>query len=255
VPAFSIRAVVRASLAAWRRDFRFLTLLVLILQTPIVLAELVVSRITHTLPGTDRGFTLSISAGFLAFTSTLVHHFLAGLIERIEGSHRHGRPHPTLNELARTLPWHRLIIADVVITLAIGLGLALFVVPGILVGSLTILTLPLLNMEGQPVWPTVRRSAHLARHSLARVIVLWFVTAVLLHGAQEALGELGERLADSVTGEFVAHILAEVIFAPILALPVVMMTFDLVDLDEHFQRARADAVTGETKSVVTPELG
>jgi hypothetical protein len=262
VRTLSTRAVLRASLVAWKRDFGLLTILCAILEAPVVLAELGVAHATGgNLPGTDEGFTLSFSAAVVFLSSSLVHHFLAGVMESIERSHREEHDLPTLQELARQLPWHRLILADLLIAGAITVGLFLFIVPGVLIGAVTAITLPLLNMERQPIRPTLRRSFRLTQHSLWRVVVLWLLTTVILHGAQEAVGELGEYLTKSTSGEFVAHLASQVLFLPMMALPMVMLAFDLVAIDAHLKGSGPPHPDGAheagqpTGSVVTPDLG
>jgi hypothetical protein len=261
VRTLSVRAVLRASLSAWKRDFGFLTILAVILEAPIVLAEVAAAHGNGNYVGTDEGFTISLSAGALFLTSSLVHHFLAGVMESIERSHREEHHLPTLRELAKQLPWLRLIIADLLIAGAITVGLILFIVPGILIGALTAITLPLLNMERQPIGPTLRRSFRLTQHSLWRVVVLWLLTTVVLQGAQEVVGEVAEHFTKSTTGEFVAHLAAQVVFLPMVALPMVMLAFELVAIDADVTgevRSRAREVPGDgdaTESVVTPDLG
>jgi hypothetical protein len=261
VRTLSIRAVLRASLSAWKRDFGFLTILAVILEAPIVLAEVVAAHGTGNYVGTDEGFTLSLSAAALFLSSSLVHHFLAGVMESIERSHREEHHLPTLRELAKQLPWGRLIIADLLIAGAILVGLILFIVPGVLIGALTAITLPLLNMERQPVWPTFRRSIRLTQHSLWRVVVLWVLTTVVLQGAQELVGEVAEHFTKSTTGEFVAHLGAQVVFLPMVALPMVMLAFELVAIDAHLTGSGTAHGRGAsedpdpTDSVVTPDLG
>ena len=46
----------------------------------------------------------------------LSHHFFAGLLERVVSAERHGHRHPTLGEVVRNLPWHRLVVADLILT-------------------------------------------------------------------------------------------------------------------------------------------
>ena len=55
----------------------------------------------------------------------------AGILDKVVGAHLHGHPDLSLAEIWRVLPLRRLVGADVVLALATLVGLALFVVPGV----------------------------------------------------------------------------------------------------------------------------
>jgi hypothetical protein len=46
---------------------------------------------------------------------------------------------------------------------------------------------------------------------------------------EELMGELFGWLTHSHLGEFIAHLVTEIVVLPLAALPVVMLAFDLVD--------------------------
>jgi hypothetical protein len=224
-----LRRVVREGIAAWRRDFRYISLLALIVETPVVLIQLAAALITNELPNTDEGFSVSLLSVAFALSSMLAHYFLAAVIEVIEGAERRGRPPPGLIDLARELPWKRLIVADTLLRVATLVGFTLLIVPGVIIATFTIIVLPLLNMERQPVIPTIRRSVDLVRDHVPTALGVLFVVTVVGLFVQELMGELFQWLTDSHLVEFIAHLVTEVIVLPMAALPVVMLAFDLVD--------------------------
>ena len=169
--SLSVGRVMLASLRAWKRDFFFLTLLAAIVETPVVLIEVTL----HVAPGIDfstdnsgDGRRLGCSCIGIPLTlyGLLAHHFLSGVMESVEGAERLGHERPTMRQLARTLPWVRLLIADFVVQFLLLAGLLLFVVPGLLVGAYLAAALPLTNMERQSLVPTLKRSIAITRRPL-----------------------------------------------------------------------------------------
>jgi hypothetical protein len=220
--------VLRESLSAWRRDFWFISLLAIIVEAPVILLELIIAGITGELPSSDEGFNVSLLSVAVALSGMLAHYFLAAVIEVVESAERNGHSRPGIIELARQLPWVRLIVADVVLRLATLGGFALLFVPGVIIATFTIIVLPLLNMERQPIIPTIRRSADLVRDHVPTAMGVLFIVTVVDLLFEELIGELFEWLTHSHLGEFVAHLATEIIVLPMAALPVVMLAFDLV---------------------------
>jgi hypothetical protein len=214
---------------AWRRDFWYISLLAAIVEAPIVLVEVGIAIVRGEFPRADEGLTISLASAAVALSSMFAHYFLAAVMEVVESAERRGHRRPRVVDLVRELPWRRLIVADLILRLATVGGLVLLIVPGVAIATFTIITLPLLNMERQPILPTIRRSADLVRDHVPTALgVLFFVTVVdLVLG--EAMGELFERATDSHVGEYLGHLATEVIMLPMAALPIVMLAFDLVD--------------------------
>ena len=57
----------------------------------------------------------------------------AGILDKVVGAHLHGHPRPQVARDLGVLPLGRLVVADVVLAVATLVGLALFVVPGVVV--------------------------------------------------------------------------------------------------------------------------
>ena len=114
----------------------------------------------------------------------------AGMLDRVVGHHLYGHQHPTVRGALRTLPWARLLAADVILVAATTIGTALLVVPGLIVFTLFCLVGPLVNIEGIGVAAAFRRSASLVRTApwptVFLVTVPTYVEITLLHGFQFA---------------------------------------------------------------------
>ena len=87
----------------------------------------------------------------------------AGILDKVVGAHLHGHPDLSLREIRKALPLGRLIAADVVLALATLAGLALFVVPGVVIFTLWSLVGPVITIEDGSVGSALRRSWQLVR--------------------------------------------------------------------------------------------
>ncbi|WP_421120976.1 hypothetical protein ACE2AJ_06760 [Aquihabitans daechungensis] len=224
---FSIRPIVSESVRTFRRDWRALLVLAALIEVPLVLAE-VVLHATPSLRGIVEDDSFVGIVALLTVYGSLSHHFLAGLLERVVGAERHGHERPTVHAVIRHLPWHRLVVADVVLTLLIVVGLGLLVVPGILVATWFALALPLINLENRRVFDAFGRSARLVRGHAWRVGTI-AVGAFLVPEAAVATASLLHT--GNVVLDAVVHAIPATVLLPLAALPIVIATFDLVALD------------------------
>jgi hypothetical protein len=142
----------------------------------------------------DVGLTVVVAllTGPLSFsTAGLV--LYAGMLDRIVGHHLHGHERPTVRGALRTLPWGRLLAADVILVAATTIGAALFIVPGLIVFTLFCLVGPLVNIEDIGVVMAFRRSAGLVRRTPWPTFLLatipTYVEITLIHGFQFSAAE------------------------------------------------------------------
>ena len=109
---------------------------------------------------------------------------LSGFLCRLTG--QHGQEKVTLGQVIRTLPWGRLIAADLIVTAAVLLGLAALIIPGFIIGNLLAIVGPLIEIEDQPLRAALRRSAHLTRPYFWRVALLVTAPVLVLTGLESA---------------------------------------------------------------------
>ena len=126
-----------------------------------------------------------IVSGPLSVTSAALV-FYAGLLDRLVGHHLFGHSKPSLPHTLRTLPWMRLLAADAVFVTAASAGWAAGIVPGLIVFTYWSLIGPVVNIEGDRVLPSLKRTASLAGRKFWLVLVLVTLPAIfenlLLHG-------------------------------------------------------------------------
>ena len=87
----------------------------------------------------------------------------AGILDKVVGAHLHGHPDLRLREIWRVLPFGRLVVADVVLAVATLVGLAFFVVPGVVIFTMWSLVGPVITIEDRAVGSGFRRSWQLVR--------------------------------------------------------------------------------------------
>ena len=129
----------------------------------------------------------SAVAGVFAMVGVVVY---AGILDKVVGAHLRGHPDLGLREIWRVLPLGRLVAADVLLTIATLCGLALFVVPGVVIFTLWSLIGPVITVEDRSIRSAFRRSWQLVRPhfwlTLFLVTVPLQVEQAALHAIQYA---------------------------------------------------------------------
>jgi hypothetical protein len=230
----SLVRILRDTGRIWWRDLWPLTVLAAILELPIVLVDLA-AEVTPTLGDLRDGSAVLTAGSLLVLVyGALSHHFLAGLLERVVASDRHGHQRATLGEVLRDLPWLRLVVADRVLTGIVVAGLALFLLPGLVLLTWFAVVPPIINLERRPVVESFVRSHRLVRGHSWRVGLLalgaFALPQVVVAGVADALHS-GNAALDAL-----AHAVPAVVLLPLAALPIVLLAFDLVALDRLVTR-------------------
>jgi hypothetical protein len=83
------------------------------------------------------------------------------LLERLVGSVERNEPAEPIGSVLRTLPWGRLLLAEVILVFISTIGGALFLAPGLILDTLFALTGPLINLLNASVPEAFRRSVTL----------------------------------------------------------------------------------------------
>lgn len=175
------RRVVRTVITIYRRRAGVLAVMSLIVFSVLAVAETVVElaieRRAHSAGGSgvvDAGFW--VLSGLWTFGSAL----FGGLCDTIVAREL-GRDEPPLLQAWRTLPYGRLIALDIVVTMAVTVGMALLVVPGVVVFTLTCLAAPIVVLERRGVRAAMTRSAGLVRPRFALALGLVTIPVLLEH--------------------------------------------------------------------------
>lgn len=154
---------------------------------------------------------------------------LSGFVCRLVGAAAHGREPLTFAQVARSLPWCRLIAADLLVTLAVVLGLLLFVLPGL--AALTFLAVvgPVIEIEHRRVLAAVRRSVRLVRRHIWAVLLL--ASAPLAVVAELEAIAPDPHHAGEIAEFLLVRGLAEGIAEACIAVLLVELCFELIDAE------------------------
>lgn len=206
-----VRAVLVASARAGRRHgWRILAVAVAVCLVT-TLADIVVRDFV------DRtSLPVALAADISASSVTLLGAvFVSGFLSKLVGAGEADRDSPSISEVARTLPWWRLIGADLLVALIVLLGAILLVIPGLVAANLLAVVGPVIEIEHKPVLAALRRSAHLVRRHFWTVALLVLLPVTVASDintfAPEPLGlrslleilavrGLAEGLAEAVIG-------------------------------------------------------
>ncbi len=123
----------------------------------------------------------SLASTFVFGASTLGLTFYSGMLERLVGSVERGEPAQPIGQVIRTLPWGRLIVAEVILVIIAAVAALLVVLPGLIVGTLFALVGPLINLLDSSVPDAFRRSVQLVGPHFMLVFVLISVPLALEH--------------------------------------------------------------------------
>lgn len=175
---------------------------------------------------------LSISAtlaatGISLLGTVLLSGFVCGLV----GATEHGRERPTLADTVRSLRWKRLVVADILVTITVIIGLLLFVLPGLAAVTLLALVGPVIEIEHRQVLSAFRRSIHLVRQHVWLVVLLGTLP-IGLAAEVEAVAPEPDRAGEIAEFLIIRGLVMGIVEA-CLALLLVEMCFQLIDSDRR----------------------
>ena len=153
----------------------------------------------------------------------------AGVVAAVVVARREGS-RPPFKKLARTLPYGRLIAADVLVALVVAVGFLLLIVPGLVFLTWFALVAPAIETEHRGVLEAFRRSRQLVRPYFWKVAALVIPTLLaeeLIASAVESGSRRG--LGETFGGEWAGFVLGNLLAAPIFALAVVVLFHELRD--------------------------
>jgi hypothetical protein len=211
-PSIAPRSILVSAFRTYRRRFGLIAGAALVVFGISALVD-VLADVLADKAGDNPGLVgiVLTMAGLAVFGTEL----FAGLMDRVAGVEERGHPREPLRRILRTLPYGRLIIADVVLAVGTALFSFALLVPGIIFFTIFSLVGPAVVMEDRKVFDAFRRSRRLVRGHFWLVFLLVTLPLVLeenvVHGIVEAFEGLGplavfvvNTLAGGVVGSAVA---------------------------------------------------
>jgi hypothetical protein len=224
-PALPVREILAgAARAGQRSPWRIIAVAIVVSMVTALVDIAVTHLIDRTnLPLSVFGDLTSTAVGYLGAV------FLSGFLCRIVSAAEHGGGGASLGHVVRTLPWARLVLADLLVVVLVVAGLLALVIPGLAAVSFFAVVGPVIEIENRPVRMALRRSAHLVRP------YFWWVT--LLTTVPLAVSSELESLAPEAGG--VGEILEELAIRGIgvallesaIGLVLVELCYRLIALD------------------------
>jgi len=167
--------VLRQAWGMFRRHFGRVAIVALILFVPPPLLAVVLDGVRESLEADPRlirglGYVLGLLiAGMVRLFGPVVY---AGYLDEAVGQEYFHGERLRFRDVLRSLPWLRLIVADIILVAGTGIGLALLVVPGLIFLTLFALVGPVIVQEGHGVVGGFRRTFQLAREAWLMILVL-----------------------------------------------------------------------------------
>ena len=146
----------------------------------------------------------------------------AGLEQRRSGV-RHG-----IADVARSLPYRALIVADIALFFVMAVGFLALFVPGFIFITWFALIAPAIEVEGLGARTAFRRSRDLVRPHFWRVAAI-VIPLIFLQAALESGGEqLGHSLlGEGYLGNWLASVVSNLLGSPLYALTVLALYFEI----------------------------
>lgn len=110
-----------------------------------------------------------LMAGMIRLFGPVVY---AGYLDEAVGHEYFHGEERRFGDVLRSLPWLRLVVADIILVVGTGIGLVLFIVPGLIFLTLFTLVGPVIVQERRGVVDGFRRTSQLARGAWLMILVL-----------------------------------------------------------------------------------
>jgi len=161
--------------------------------------------------------------------------FLSGFLCRIVGQIEHGEQRPSLWQVVRSLPWSRLVRADLLVFVLVVLGVIALVIPGLILFCLFSLVGPVIEIENRPVRAALRRSAHLVRPHFWWVALIAAVPLLVPVRIDVGGDEGGSHGVGHIVEEIVLHGFVGALIEAAVGLVLVELCLRLIARDKARQ--------------------
>ena len=244
-------AILAAAARAGYRDWRPVLAVAIPVSLLSAVAEMLIDHYAGP-AGAALSLTAALSTTGVSLAGTVL---LSGLVCRLITAAEHGKAGMTLPQVARSLPWGRLIAADLLVSLAVLAGLALLVIPGLVMLTLFAVVGPVIEIEHRKVFAAMRRSVRLTRaHPWTTLLVA--TVPLALTAEVEAVAPEPHHAAE-IAGFLILRGVAEGIMEAGIALILVELCLALAGAQSPATAAASGGPPGNdvTAGVPPPETG
>jgi hypothetical protein len=234
----------RRILATVRTHAGALLLVAIVVFVPLSLLEALGER---ALDVEDDGLTTfeyaTLSAAWLfQVASSLVGEvFYAGAVAALLVGERTGITRG-LGDVARELPYGRLISVDLLYSAGVAVSFLLLIVPGVLFFTYYALTAPVVEIEERGIRSAFGRSRELVRGSFWTVLaILLPITVVIELLAEADQAGVNALLGHSLLADWIGGTIANILVTPVYAVAAVVLTIELIEAKGGRIAARSPA--------------
>jgi hypothetical protein len=231
-PRLRAGPVYREIAATCRVMWPLLLATALIVFVPLGLLDALDERVGS--PDVDEltvGAILGLLVLALAHTAsaTLGEVFYSGVVAAAVIERRAGTRRPLLH-IARTLPYRRLVVVDVLFVLIVMAGVLLLIVPGLVFLTWFAMAGPVVEIERRGAIPALRRSRELVRGTFWPVFAVVIPIGLVTDALTDAASALATwAVGDTLVVDWAGAVLAGVLVAPLYAVAVVVLAYRLIE--------------------------
>ena len=230
-----LRETARRVVAVYREQAGFLIAVAFLVFIPLGLVETVAERYEEVEGEDVAGSEILgalVAASVDAVGGSLGEEFYAGVVMAAVAQSVVGKERPPLRTVLRTTPYLRLFALSLLFSIGLGIGLLLFVLPGVVFFAWFVLAAPLLKIEGLGVREAFRRSRELERGSFLPVLLLVGSVYLLSEGLTVLLQEEGGVvLGHSLVADWAVAVAVSVIVLPVWAVAVDVTAWRLLQME------------------------
>jgi hypothetical protein len=180
-----MRAVLAAAAGAGRQDTGRILAVAIAVSLITAGGDILVDHFVD--PSNAAAYTVAdLSTTAVSLLGTV---FLSGLICRLTTAMQAGGERPGLGQVARSLPWGRLVLGDLAVVAIVLVGVLLLVIPGLIAFTLLAIVGPVIELEDRKVGAALRRSASLVRRQFWRCFLLAGLPLILINELEAILPE------------------------------------------------------------------
>jgi hypothetical protein len=238
-------SILRAAAGTYYRRFGTIALLGLAVFAPAAIVDGIASRAAESLvEGSGLWLKLLVTslviidlgAGAAALT------LYSGVLDRLISADRRGHSIQGLKAILRTLPWGRLLVADLLVWGVSAVAAFFLLIPGLIAFTLLSIAGPVIIIEDLRPLPALRRSMELiARHALPAVLLVTLPTVI-----EEIASDL--LLESSVVERLSFVLLADIALAVVVTSAVgvleITMAHALIQEDQRRRSAAGEPAAG-----------
>jgi hypothetical protein len=233
-PRLSLRAVCRGIVRVYAEHWRLLLAAGVLVFVPLGFVEAADAELqkfdVNTLDELTAIAVAGVAVGHVV-SALLGDVFYSGVVASGAWETRGGKAH-SLRDIARTIPWGRLVAVDLLFALIAVVGFMLLIVPGLVFLAWFSISGPIVKIERRAPRDALRRSRELVRGSFWRVFAIVIPVVFLTDAAVSVVASFGESIGgESLLGEWAGAALGEFVATPLYAAVVVVLAFELIALE------------------------